>query len=440
MADVRVLMVLPAHEVLRESAPMAMSTSAKKLAKRPPGLPTSVDIDASFAAVPLGRTGFTARPELATALKAPQFVVRGVVAKSKVKSVMEDPRVFADPRIAPFPTTCIGAPAVGGADDVRRLVDVDALAALGMTGEGVAVAIVDTGINMAHLTGKLPGATLDGTFKWAPPGMPVTPGKYAVDHGTMCAFDALLAAPKATLIDIPLLQSTTPGGSSMEGFLSDAIQAYSVLMLKKAAADWAYRALVVNNSWGMYHLSWDFPAGHPGRYADNPNHPFNITVGTLARSGADILFAAGNCGKQCPDDRCQSVTTDTITGANAHPDVLTVAGVDTKRRRVGYSSQGPAIAGMKHAKPDIASYTHFEGSGAFPGEPDTGTSAACPVAAGCLAALRSKLGPDILAPHDLSREVRADARHPNGSQGWNRNLGYGILDAVGSARRLMPVA
>jgi hypothetical protein len=43
-------------------------------------------------------------------------------------------------------------------------------------------------------------------------------------------------------------------------------------------------------------------------------------------------------------------------------------------------------------KPDITGYTHFLGSEAFgAGSPDAGTSAACPVAAGCAAALRTKL-------------------------------------------------
>jgi hypothetical protein len=40
-------------------------------------------------------------------------------------------------------------------------------------------------------------------------------------------------------------------------------------------------------------------------------------------------------------------------------------------------------------KPDLAAYTHFEGSHVYP--EDGGTSAACPVAAGVIAALRFRL-------------------------------------------------
>ena len=183
---------------------------------------------------------------------------------------------------------------------------------------------MDTGINLAHLRAKGVNPAIDATLTWSPGSG--SPGTYAVGHGTMCAFDALIAAPQATLLDFPILLSTAGGGSSMDGFLSDALQAYSSLLavLRRPAAQRPFKALVVNNSWGMYHQSWDFPAGHPGRYADNPNHPFNIMVGTLARNGADILFAAGNCGADCPDGRCQGVVRDTITGANAHPEVITL--------------------------------------------------------------------------------------------------------------------
>ncbi len=107
----------------------------------------------------------------------------------------------------------------------------------------------------------------------------------------------------------------------MDGLLSDAILAYSVLlqMMRTPEDQRPYHALVVNNSWGMFHPSWDFPPGHPGRYSDNVNHPFNVIIGSLAGAGADILFAAGNCGSDCPDGRCRGVTSGQITGASHIP-------------------------------------------------------------------------------------------------------------------------
>lgn len=190
----------------------------------------------------------------------------------------------------------------------------------------------------------------------------------------------------------------------------------------------------------MYHPSWDFPAGHPGRYADNPNHPFNIITAALARAGADVLFAAGNCGSSCPDRRCEGRGTETIMGPNADPDVITIAGCSVARRRVGYSSQGPGIAGIAHAKPTLTADTHFLRSEAFgPGTEDCGPSTARPVAAGAVAAIRTKVTAGTLAPRDLSRALRADAHRPSGRLGWNRNYGYGILEPLATARRLLAV-
>ena len=61
------------------------------------------------------------------------------------------------------------------------------------------------------------------------------------------------------------------------------------------------KSLVVSNSWGMFHPSWDFPPPEiQATILNNPNHPFNRIVGALEQLGADILFAAGNCGLQLP--------------------------------------------------------------------------------------------------------------------------------------------
>jgi hypothetical protein len=191
-----------------------------------------------------------------------------------------------------------------------------------------------------------------------------------VDHGTMCAYDVLIGAPKATLLDFPILSASAPGGSTSGRTLSVAMTAFSQLFTSWGVSFAPggvskYAGLVVNNSWGIFHPSWDFPVGHRGRYIDNPRHPFNLLVAAMAGSGIDLLFAAGNCGPTCADMRCIGRSAGAIMGANAHADVLTVAGCDNHDQIVGYSSQGPSIAGMPPQKPDITGYTHFLGSEAF---------------------------------------------------------------------------
>jgi hypothetical protein len=367
------------------------------------------------------------RPESGT------FAVRATVDDTDLDRVeaalRADPNVvgvFADVAIQPC-LICPGSPPLGTDQDVERLLCVPTLHAQGMDGASVLVAIVDTGINMAYLQSHGKNPSFDPLRSWAPsPGL--TPGQLPVDHGTMCAFDACIAAPQCTLLDIALLQSGRPGRTIMEGFLSDAVLAYrhllDIMMAPRRPGE--CRSLVVNNSWGMFHPSWDFPAGHPGNYSDNANHPFSRIVGSLERAGADILFAAGNCGPDCPDGRCQGVTANAIYGANSHVQVLSIAGVDTSKTRVGYSSVGPGR--LTREKPDLSSYTHFKGSGVYAA--DGGTSAATPVAAGVVAALRTRIPYDPSAP-DTSpaamRNMLIKTAEDRGLVGYDFEHGWGIV-------------
>jgi hypothetical protein len=89
---------------------------------------------------------------------------------------------------------------------------------------------------------------------------------------------------------------------------------------------------------------------------------------------------------------------------------------------------------MFQQKPDLTAYTHFSGSEAFgPGSPDSGTSAACPVASGCVAALRTKIPIATVPPANLFANLRASARQVPGQNGWNADLGFGIMDPVAAA-------
>ncbi len=432
---VSVIVTFPAKALVRESSQLAFSRERYD----PIAAPTKKGgllVDPAFPPLPIAaRTPGKVRLAASHIEKAPVFAVRGTIEANRIDDVRSSGRgvqIFADPQIGMFKDPYCGVDAVGTREDVARLLGLDRLRDKGLEGKDVALAIMDTGINIKHLKAHGMSPKLDRKISWAPSNIRNTPGDYAVDHGTMCAYDALIAAPACSLLDFPILQSETPGGSVMAGFLSDALLAFSYLHQQLTGPDWKYKALVINNSWGMYHPSWDFPPGHPGRYADNPNHPFNIMVGTIARAGADVLFAAGNCGADCPSGRCQGVTRHSISGANAHPDVLTLAACDIDGTRLGYSSQGPAIPGMAREKPDLTSYSHFLGSQAFgEGSADTGTSTASPVAAGCVAAIRSGLPSSKVSPRDLFDRIKTEARkQPWPKAGWNNDYGAGIIDPL----------
>ncbi len=450
MDPVRVLVTMPEAAPLTAQAIAAAGTVSGALAPHLAGLPQSLVLDAGYAPVPIRRgTAQLVVHRLSAAVGAdplapPGYVVRATVDRADLPAAtaVRDPvgrsRVFSDPGIGLMPV-CPGDKPVGTVADLRRLLGIERIAALGMDGAGVAVAVVDNGIALDFLAAHGLHPALDATASWTP-SADVAPGKAKPDHGSMCAFAVLQSAPRATLLDYPVLRSTRQGDSPFDGYLSDAIAAYGELLkvMSRSAAERGFQSLVVSNSWGVFSPSWDFPKGMAGRYIDNAAHPFHRAVQDLQAAGADILFAAGNCGADCPDAACEYPAGEpTITGANAYAEVVTVAAVDVTHAIAGYSSRGPgAIAPQK---PDLAAYSHFLGSEVFgPGTADSGTSAACPVAAGIVAALRSKLpfreGVAATSPAAVKQRLMADAQQVAGEPAHSLATGAGILDTAGFDR------
>ncbi|MER6831140.1 S8 family serine peptidase [Streptosporangium sp. NPDC000563] len=438
----RVLLQLrPSPDVVAAVADPSVSTAAADVADALPG----VVVDPSFTPVVAPRPVPLAGGDPLSLNQPLTFsfaddeasvLVRGEISDDEISTrvtLLPSLRpdvvgVFADPMIQRS-LTCGGTPPVGDWRDVERLLHVPELAREGLDGSGVALAVLDSGINAAHVARQFDrGVALDAQRSWKPSGVRGEAGEFPVDHGTMCAFDALIAAPRASLIDVPVLLSRRPGGSALDGLLSDAVAAFAHLRTVLEDQPEASRSLVVTNSWGSFSPSWDFPAGHPGNYSDNPAHPFNLIVSSLEQAGADVLFAAGNCGRDCPDGRC-AYANRPITGANSHPRVLSVGGVDIRGERVGYSSQGPGRLTVR--KPDLCAFTHFSGSRAFgDDEADSGTSAACPVVAGVVAAIRTLWPSSRLSPSQLRTLLRRTA-DDRGDIGFDHDYGYGVVDTPG---------
>lgn len=356
----------------------------------------------------------------------PTFVLDAVVddnlaegdAERELESALGDDLVgiFANPEIQPI-AVVNPASTVGTRADVHAALNLSSLQSAGHEGMGVKVAIVDSGVD---------GSQLNVVGGWSNRAG-VAPGQGAAgSHGTMCALDVLIAAPSSQIHDYPLLQSV---GGHWVAFLSDAIRFFSEIMIQQLQHP---GPMVVNNSWGMFDRSTDAPQGNSQNYWANSQHPFNTLTSALVGAGADVLFAAGNCGSPNPDIRCGAGDVgsgQSIHGANSHPEVISVAAVTVNDDRLAYSAQGPGA--LDNDKPDLAAFSHFLYANKNP-DVHSGTSAACPVAAGAVAAIRSKPSARHLPPADIKHALLSNARDVAGTGGWGPDYGYGVID-VGAA-------
>lgn len=317
------------------------------------------------------------------------------------------------------------------------------LAAAGLPGpESVNVVLVDTGLPPA----LLPPAPFVGWTVLEEPTNPASPvrepGNPLTPHGEMVARNAravaFAPAPGANvrLLDCPAIPD---GIMDLPVFLHSVtfalIDVWLTVALRRAleSAQGPIRTgWVICNAWGVFDPSLEFPHAP---YSNNQLHPVAIALKGLHALQADIVIAAGNCGQFCPNARCNPDFTGpgrSINGANALDEVLTVGAVRTDRLWLGYSGQGPGIAGMAHDKPDLCAPSQFEDDAG----PNTGTSAACGLAAGAVALLRTRWRPSVVDPAALRATLRAEAVQPDGPAGWRDRTGHGILDLAAAAGSL----
>ncbi|WP_159606381.1 S8 family serine peptidase [Agromyces humi] len=266
-------------------------------------------------------------------------------------------------------------------------------------GEGVTVAIIDTGVSgdVAELRGAVVGGT-DVSGLGTPDGQ--TPVGDDPDHGTLVA--SLLAgrgtgegngvigvAPKADLLSASVAFGQDTGAvKSNDDQIAEAVR-------------WAVDngADVINMSLTRNTRDW------PESWDDAFTYAFENDVVVVA--------AAGNRGSG----------TSEVGAPATIPGVLTVAGVDReKNASFDASSQGITIAvaapseDLVGALPD-GSYVQWDG-----------TSAAAPIVSGLVALIRSEY-PDLDAANVIERLIRT--ADPHGQEHVPSPLyGWGIIDPV----------
>ena len=398
----------------------------------------SFQVDSSFEPVPIPPSS----DQAATLEAAGEEVVCvcGTIEEGKIAELESQPnvvKVYRDFPIAPFPAeaiqeeeltqlvsseafgTCPIPPcdcdprtAKGAIADVARYLGVDQIWARGHRGEGIVIGIVDGGISAQ---GRVSGGTIPRVIGGWPTADWGTRAFWG-GHGNMTATDSLGMAPRGQVYDIRI----AAGG--IQATISAALSGFQWAITRHRANGTPH---ILSNSWGIFQKNWD------PDYATNRTHVFTRKVEEALNEGILVLFAAGNCGQACPSSRCGSDTGpgQSIWGANGHPWVMTVGAANTKGQLIGYSSQGPAA--LDPHKPDFCSISHFRGYFAS----DTGTSAACPVAAGVVALL--KQARPSLTQGSAKAALKQTAKNI-GPAGWDKHSGSGIIQAKAAYDRVVP--
>ncbi len=388
-------------------------------------------LDEEFQPIPLGPVSGAAAAGMGVlSLAGPQtYVVRATVDdEAAMQAIRQRPdvvEVWRDTPIMPFqfgacpipPCDCAPGTPKGTIADVANFLGVSQVWSAGFRGTGIVVGVVDGGITAqgrpvkAGETARRIPRVIGG---W-PSGDWGTEASRWGEHGNMCATDVLGMAPEAQLYDLRI-----SGAPDIPSTISRALQAFQWAIDQHRTNGTPH---VLTNSWGIFQESWDTT------YARNPNHPFTRKVVEALDEGIIVLFAAGNCGGTCPDGRCgvDNGPGRSIWGANSHPRVMTVGAVNKNEEFVGYSSQGPGA--LDPNKPDFCSVTHF--TGYFTS--DSGTSAATPILAGCVALLKQAV--PGATQDGIKGALKATAKDI-GPVGFDQHSGAGIVRIKAAFDRL----
>jgi subtilisin family serine protease len=290
----------------------------------------------------------------------------------------------------------------------------------GIDGAGVAVAVVDSGIDESHpgLVGRVREAV-----RVTASGIEASSGDRD-GHGThiagIIAGDGTQSpdrsnagmAPKADLVAVDISDSFTT---------TNAVRAFG--WLRDHAASLGLR--VVSSSWGREKPDAAYDANDPVIRASD----------ALVDAGIVVVFSAGNLG---PGE-------GSLTVEAQNPRVITVGAASDDARLESYSSRGPAkLADGRTAgwtKPDVlAPGTRITSAHAGGGDPYiemNGTSMAAPHVAG-IAALLLSAAPQ-LTPAEVHGLLLTTARDV-GAPGLDTDSGAGFVDglaAVQAARELV---
>ncbi|MGH3656565.1 MAG: type VII secretion-associated serine protease mycosin [Micromonosporaceae bacterium] len=288
----------------------------------------------------------------------------------------------------------VGFPSPAAADEIRdkqwHLDYLDIAKAHEITrGEGVTVAILDSGVDYRHP--DLKGALLEGkTYA----GGRSDGWEDADGHGTAMA---------------ALVAGRGHGPRNRDGALGVAPAAKILPVRTENGKVGDSRGLQQGIEWAADHGA-DILSISQG-FADNPD--IAESVNYAINKGVVIVASAGNTAKG---------ETDVVAPAR-YPGVIAVSGSDHDGNFTDEFVSGPQVV-LSAPATDVASAGGTTGKGYGSG---TGTSPAAAIAAGVAALVKAKY-PDLDAANVINRLIRtADDRGP---EGRDSQYGFGVVDPV----------
>ncbi|MDH5331225.1 MAG: S8 family serine peptidase, partial [Aquincola sp.] len=286
---------------------------------------------------------------------------------------------------------------------------------LGHTGQGVVVASMDTGVDLAHPA--LRHRWRGGGNSWFDPHGEEAAPYDALGHGTQAmgivvGGSALGVAPDARWIAVKLYNAT--GGARM----SDIHLAFQWLMDPDGDPATVDAPDVVNASWAL-----------GGRGPGACVLEFSDDVRALRNAGIAVVFAAGNDG---PAPR-------TSSSPGNNPGVLSAGPVDRDMAIARQASRGPSSCDgavfPRLVAPGVNVRTADLSHGGVPSYATvSGSSLAAPHVAGVLALLAGAFPSASVA--DLEDALVRGA-NDLGDAGADNTYGYGFTDALASYKLLL---
>jgi len=294
-------------------------------------------------------------------------------------------------------------------ENTNVILGVDKLWDMGYTGDGIVVAVVDTGINedMKWLQRDGKSVVIDSYERY---------GDWVHWHGTACASciasqnpEYLGMAPDADLLDVEVF---LPSGGASNW---DIIKGWEWVANWKARTG---RFVICTNSFGA-------PPQYTGCGGwDRPCIMCEAVNNMVINHNIPMVIAAGN---HYPDENPRV----NCPGQSRY--ALTVGATDDNNVIASFSNIGPTADGKR--KPDVVApgvkIHMFDDHGNL--ITASGTSFSCPLTAGVMACIaEGNTGYDGVQYEDVIRDSAVDL----GVNGFDYSYGYGLVDGDGALNAL----